>query len=51
LLPLGQWTGELADRLKAQLEIIWQENGLEAAARRERAQERRSCDRLRFLYI
>jgi len=27
-LPLGPWTEELAQRLKAQLEIVWQENGL-----------------------
>jgi len=26
-LPLGTWTEELAERLKAQLEIIWRENG------------------------
>ena len=26
--PLGPWTEELAQRLKAQLEINWQENGL-----------------------
>src|SRR5207249_1460228 len=25
---LGPWTEELAHRLKAQLEIVWQENGL-----------------------
>jgi hypothetical protein len=27
-LPLGPWTEGLAERLKAQLEIAWQENGL-----------------------
>src|SRR5438128_3180917 len=27
-LPLGPWTEELAQRLKTQLEINWQENGL-----------------------
>src|SRR5579872_6547272 len=27
-LPLGPWTEELADRLKQELEIIWQGNGL-----------------------
>jgi hypothetical protein len=27
-LPLGPWTKELAERLKAQLEVVWQENGL-----------------------
>jgi hypothetical protein len=26
-LPLGPWTEELAQRLKAQLEIVWRENG------------------------
>jgi hypothetical protein len=26
-LPLGPWTAELAQRLKAQLEIVWRENG------------------------
>src|SRR6266853_5330152 len=26
--PLGPWTEELAERLKAQLEVAWQENGL-----------------------
>src|SRR5712691_3237376 len=26
-LPLGTWTEELAQRLKMQLEIVWQENG------------------------
>src|SRR5947199_7264621 len=26
--PLGPWTEELAQRLKPQLEIVWQENGL-----------------------
>jgi hypothetical protein len=27
-LPLGPWTEELAKRLKMQLEVVWQENGL-----------------------
>jgi len=27
-LPLGPWTEELAQRLMAQLEIVWQDNGL-----------------------
>jgi len=27
-LPLGPWTDELAERLKSQLEVVWQENGL-----------------------
>ena len=27
-LPIGPWTEELARRLKTQLEIVWQENGL-----------------------
>src|SRR6266852_5703701 len=27
-LPLGTWTEELAQRLKALLEVVWQENGL-----------------------
>ncbi len=26
--PLGPWTVELAERLKSQLEVVWQENGL-----------------------
>src|SRR5690242_612635 len=27
-LPLGPWTQELADRLKAQLEIVWRKSGI-----------------------
>jgi hypothetical protein len=27
-LPLGPWTEELAQRLRTQLEIVWQENGI-----------------------
>jgi hypothetical protein len=30
-LPLGPWTEELAQRLMAQLEVVWQENGLSGA--------------------
>jgi hypothetical protein len=33
---LGPWTEELAERLKAQLEIVWQENGLSGAELEER---------------
>src|SRR5713101_1434360 len=35
-LPLGPWTEELADRLKAQLEIIWRENGRRGTELKER---------------
>ena len=35
-LPLGPWTVELAERLKAQLEVIWQENGRSGTEREER---------------
>lgn len=38
-LPLGQWTTELADKLKAQLEIIWQESGLAGEELEQRRQE------------
>ena len=38
-LPLGQWTRELADTLKAQLEIIWQQNGLAGEELEQRRQE------------
>ncbi len=34
--PLGPWTEELAERLKAQLEISWQENGLTGTELEER---------------
>jgi hypothetical protein len=34
--PLGPWTEELAERLKAQLEVVWQENGLTGAELEER---------------
>src|SRR5258708_7163937 len=34
--PLGPWTEELAERLKTQLEINWQENGLTATESEER---------------
>src|SRR6266852_5705698 len=35
-LPLGPWTEELAERLKAQLEIIWRENGRRGTELKER---------------
>jgi hypothetical protein len=35
-LPLGPWTAELAERLKAQLEIAWQEDGITGAELEER---------------
>jgi hypothetical protein len=35
-LSLGPWTEELAQRLKAQLEINWQENGITGAGLEER---------------
>lgn len=35
-LPLGPWTEELAQRLKMQLEINWQENGLTGTELEER---------------
>ena len=35
-LPLGTWTEELAERLKAQLEIIWRENGRTGTELKER---------------
>jgi hypothetical protein len=35
-LPLGPWTEELARRLKTQLEIVWQENGITGAELEER---------------
>jgi hypothetical protein len=35
-LPLGPWTEELAQRLKAQLEVVWQENGLTGTELEER---------------
>ena len=35
-LPLGPWTEELAERLKAQLEVVWQENGLTGTELEER---------------
>ena len=38
-LPLGPWTEELAQRLKAQLEIVWQENGLKGTELEERRRE------------
>src|SRR5712692_8391543 len=34
--PLGPWTEELAQRLKAQLEVAWQENGLTGTELEER---------------
>src|SRR5713101_2192917 len=34
--PLGPWTEELAERLKAQLEVAWQENGLTGTELEER---------------
>jgi hypothetical protein len=34
--PLGPWTEELAERLKAQLEVVWQENGLTGTESEER---------------
>jgi hypothetical protein len=33
---LGPWTEELAQRLKAQLEVLWQENGITGTALEER---------------
>jgi hypothetical protein len=38
-LPLGPWTEELAERLKAQLEVVWQENGLTGTELEERRRE------------
>jgi hypothetical protein len=38
-LPLGPWTEALARRLKAQLEIVWQENGIKGAELEERRRE------------
>jgi len=35
-LPLGPWTDELAQRLKSQLEIVWQENGISGSELDER---------------
>jgi hypothetical protein len=35
-LPLGPWTEKLAERLKAQLEVVWQENGLTGTELEER---------------
>src|SRR6266851_7941393 len=35
-LPLGPWTEELARRLKTQLEIVWQENGITGTELEER---------------
>src|SRR5712692_8287888 len=35
-LPLGTWTEELAERLKAQLEVAWQENGITSTELEER---------------
>ena len=35
-LPLGPWTEELAQRLKAQLEIVWRENGRTGTELKER---------------
>jgi len=35
-LPLGTWTEELAQRLKAQLEVGWKENGIIGAELEER---------------
>jgi hypothetical protein len=35
-LPLGTWTEELAERLKAQLEVAWQENGITGTELEER---------------
>jgi len=37
--PLGPWTEELARRLKTQLEINWQENGLSGTELEERGRE------------
>ena len=48
-LPLGPWTEELADRLKAQLEIIWQKNGITDADRdSERSLRPAGSDRQRI---
>jgi hypothetical protein len=38
-LPLGPWTEELAERLKSQLEVVWQENGLTGTELEERRRE------------
>ena len=38
-LPLGPWTEELAQKLMAQNEIVWDESGLKRAKRNERRQE------------
>jgi|GEM_PF-1604696 len=38
-LPLGPWTEELAHKLIAQNELIWDENGIHGAEREERRQE------------
>lgn len=38
---LGAWTAEIAQRLKTQLEVIWQENGIRG---RELAKRRRDID-------
>jgi hypothetical protein len=35
-LPLGPWTEALAKRLKAQLEVVWQENGITGTELEER---------------
>jgi hypothetical protein len=35
-LPLGPWTEEIAQRLKTQLEIVWQENGITGTELEER---------------
>lgn len=37
--PLGPWTEELAERLKAQLEVVWQENGLTGTELEDRRRE------------
>lgn len=38
-LPLGPWTEELAERLKAQLEIVWLDHRLTAKELKERLRE------------
>ena len=38
-IPLGPWTEELAQKLMAQNELIWDENGLKAADREEQRQK------------
>jgi hypothetical protein len=38
-LPLGPWTEELAERLKAELEIVWRENGISDEELAERRSE------------